>query len=107
MATIIRTIEDNELHKLSLKTDSGEDYLTDVMANSAVPLSGEDGADFDLTLEEYEWWRTWAVNEQLINETIRELGMEHAVPNFYDKYPDWDDAQRAYAECLGIETNEP
>lgn len=102
MATIIRT-EDGKLHELSLRTEDGVDYLADVMGNSGVAMSEDDRAEFDLTTEDYEWWKVWAANEQLINDTIAERNLTHAIPNFYDEHPDWDDAQAAYAKFLGIE----
>ena len=102
--TTIRT-EDDELHELSLTAPSGQDYLNDVIGGS-LPMSEDDTIDFDMTDEDYEWWKTWAANEQLINDTIEEKGLTYVIPNFYDEYHDWEDAQREYGKYLGIDLEE-
>ena len=109
--TTIFTPETGEVHTLQLTSSSGVDFLADVMGNSGVPISTEadfEEADFELSLEDYRWWRKWAANEQVINDTMTELGVgeQMEVPCFYDQRPDWEDAQRAYAEYLGIELAE-
>ena len=102
--TAIRT-PDGTIHELSLTTSSGQDYLNDVIGGS-LPMSEDDTADFDMTDEDYEWWKTWAANEQLINDTIEERGLTYTVPNFYDEHSDWEDAQAAYGKYLDIELEE-
>ena len=102
--TTILTPETGEVHTLSLIASSGVDYLADVIGASGESEVGDD-ADFVMTLEDYRWWRHWVVNEQLINDAMNKLGVgeQMEVPRFYDQYPDWEDAQKAYAEYLGIE----
>ncbi len=104
MATTIKT-SDGKLHTLALTTKGGMDFLADVMGNSGVKPSEDEGAEFELSVEDYRWWKTWAANEQLINDTIAERNLEGEVPNFYD-CGDWEDAQEQYAEYLGIEIEE-
>lgn len=93
---------DGELYELGVEPNKN-DWLTDVMANSGTPLSDKDGIDFELTEREVDWWEAWYENECLINSTIKERDLEETCPCFYDETPDWDDAQRMYAEYLGIE----
>ena len=103
--TAIRT-PDGTIHELSLTTSSGQDYLCDVIAGTGMERPEEDGVDFEMTDSDYEWWKTWAANEQLINDTIEERGLAHVIPNFYDEFPDWEDAQSAYGKYLDIELEE-
>jgi len=102
--TTIRT-EDDELHELSLTAPSGQDYLNDVIGGS-LPMSEDDTIDFDMTTEDFLWWKTWAANEQLINDTIEERGLTYTAPDFYSEYHDWEDAQREYGKYLDIELEE-
>jgi hypothetical protein len=99
--TTIFTFETEEVHTISLTTSSGVDYLADVIGNSGVPMG--ERADFDLSLDDYRWWKRWATNEQTINDAIEERNLAYEIPNFYDQYHDWEDAQAAYARYLGIE----
>lgn len=103
--TIIRT-PDGELHELCLKTSSGVNYLNEVIGANGLPMSEDDTVDFDMTDEDYGWWKTWAANEQLINDTMEERGVVFSTPNFYDQYGHYEDAQRAYGKHLGIDLEE-
>ena len=87
--TTILTPETGEVHTLSLTASSGVDYLSEVVGNSGDTERGDD-VDFIMSLDDYRWWKRWAANEQLINDTLNERGLVFEAPNFYDQYPDWD-----------------
>jgi len=102
--TIIRNTDTGELVEIELiYRKSGADFLFDVIAGCGNLMSGEDGVDFELDGGETAWWIRWAGREQRINDSIDELGIGDTIPNFYDEYPDWEDAQTAYEQYLGIQ----
>ena len=103
--TAIRT-PDGTIHELSLTTSSGQDYLCEVIAGTGMEFCAEDDVNFEMTTEDFLWWETWVANEQKINGAIEERGLTYTIPNFYDEYPDWEDAQREYGKYLDIELEE-
>lgn len=103
MTTIYNT-DTGELVEIELiNRESGVDFLTDIIANCGHLMSEKDGIDFELDGDETSWWTLWAEREQRINDAIDELGIGDTIPNFYDEYPDLEDAQTAYEKYLGIQ----
>lgn len=90
---------EGEVKELDLDGPSGFDMMCDVIGNCGVPRSADDSVDFEMEPADYEWWATWAHNEEVINAAI---GERTDVPCFYD-FGDWEEAQGMYAEFLGVE----
>ena len=105
--TVIRNTDTGEIVEIELiDRASGESFLTDVIANSGRCVSGDEGIDFDFSADETEWWVRWAEREQRINDAIDEQGVEGIIPCFYDEEADWEAAQTAYEQYLGLEEYE-
>ena len=107
--TKIYNLDTMEVHELFLHDTNGVDILQSIIEGSGDEQETlddiPDDCDFAMNDDDIEWWETWAMREERINEKLDALGVGEIakVPNFYDQYLSWEDAQTAYEEYLGIE----
>lgn len=108
--TTIFNLDTLEVHELCLRDTRGVDFLNQIIgdfdySDQWLTEDMPDNCDFAMTSDEIEWWETWAMRERRINDRLEALGVGELmkVPNFYDQYPSWEDAQTAYEKYLGIE----
>lgn len=109
--TKIYNLDTGGIHFLWLPDRNGNDILRSIIEGCSsdgdefLAEDMPDGCDFAMTDDDIEWWETWAMRERRINDRLEALGVGELmkVPNFYDQYLSWEDAQTAYEKYLGIE----
>lgn len=108
MATRIYNKTDQTIEVLYLVSESGVDYLGDVIANSDWDNNWEtdrDDADFEMDEDDLAWWTRWSTREQRINDEVDARG-EEAISAICQLASEWghdfETLQDKCEEYLGL-----